>query len=599
MKTNKLIRLFGIAMAFCTMSCGTDDAPKEVGSNTRFEVEDITFDAEKGTQEATIEFEAGAPWTASAPIAWLKISPTSGKAGKSAITICPTLDNTSSEIRKGQLKVLVDGESTPYFVTIFQAGTKEMIEVNKSSLTLKANATGTQFTDTITVISNRVWSVSGLPAWLTYTTLNNEKPQNGKITTIKLIIVGEYDRFDSPANGGGNVEMNGSFLIKADEEANAKSIQVNATVNFAAYADKEMTELAGVVVLEKDGEVGANYLNHVYLCSDVAWTIVAPEWIQLPALKSNLNAQGELMKNPVMTTFRLDPHFLSIEGKEGVIQIRNAHSKVLKEIPVKFAGTGTNYMEYDIQIPAYDDAGEDFMFDAMPGVNKITRLAFTMRTSVDYNTIEEAPFHLLMSHGTKGILKRQQVYWTHLSMGDPEKSFEVDGIYSKELYIEFDTSTEKEIRTGFLFIVPRKIAYNDLFADETSATLKEGFTATQVIQKSNPVAEYIMTCEGLEQDQLLEFDSKGTGSTPITFKATTDAENFNAEATKNAMSELYGWLSIELVKDASDKLIAFRLRVNENNTKYNRESEISFKVYRGLDVEPFTMFKFKVKQTKP
>ena len=111
---------------------------------------------------------------------------------------------------------------------------------------------------------------------------------------------------------------------------------------------------------------------------------------------------------------------------------------------------------------------------------KKVEIPFNIKTAANYESIEDAPYHLIMCESVNGIIARKEVHWATLRMGDSSNNQENKGIYTKEIYIIANDRGDEDdkkgltsqtlMREAFIFIVPKDITF-----DNDSGTINKHF----------------------------------------------------------------------------------------------------------------------------
>ncbi|MEG2573155.1 MAG: hypothetical protein RSA44_00675 [Bacteroides sp.] len=610
-KINRLGFWLFIAIAFPFIACSDDKTgEEEVNGETKFEVEDIIFEGEKGEQEVTFTFEAGNSWTISfsnGGNAFYSATPTSGGAGKASVTVKPLRDNAELLMRTTELRVLVDGVSQPYTVKISQKSKAQNINIDKDHLILKADASGEFFVDTVLVTSSYKWDLSKASEGLLFKRIVVSQTGNGSVE--KLVVMADYKAFKA-------LKMEGGFSLGIGEDLRA--ITLEATSTCKAYVNKGSKEEVTKFEFVTDPASPGSYMVEMYVLCNVQWKIEGlPKWLTT-LCPTNLSEDGKLEKDSVVVRIQIPSEGLSIDEKNTNIILKDVRGDTLISIPAHFAGVG-DYLNHHIEFPAFDSHGNDFAFDPLKGIDKVVELPFLMETSSDYPSIEKAPFKMILCKSESGTMKRSEVHWSTLHMGDASKNKIVNGIYNKELYITANNRGDADDmskitsfgveREAYLFIVPKSVGFNDLFVDATSATLKSQYIGTRIIQK-NGLVQYKMSVTGIENKSTITVPATGKNTT---YKMITDAVKVVTE--KMDITEELAGKEDPISFDPKDVLIDFprngqgiadltKLIVNVGKNKAGRERTIRVNVRadRGTDSDGtdnlYTMFTFYIKQPK-
>ena len=539
MKKNILSILFSALVcgmvSFHFASCDDNNTEiKETTGTTIFEVEPITFEGIAEGQEAEIHFTAGASWTATFTSSnnWLSASPTQGKAGEATILITPYGDNRSSNPRSAELMVLVDGEDLPFLVRITQLSAAESDleitgDIEDGVMNLKADNTGGKFVGNLQITSSSKWNISAENTnnWLSFS--KDKEPQDGKETTVNLTINADYQNFT-------DTSMSGSFSLYVPGTSPVV-IQVKAVSEchvFEHDSKRENDEERVSYELTDTLQIGT-YQTTFYVESNIMWEVKdMPEWIQLAnetSQATNRKDDGTLQTHRVGVGLMLKEEYLSAERREGTIQLTDIRGEVLKSIEITFDGIQGNFLQHDFAFPSYDPLGNDFSFEAKSSYIdaenkndywKKMELPFNIKTSIDYTSINDAPYHLIMCNANNGRVLKQEVHWASLRMGDASKRSETNGIFTKEIYLKANDRGDEDdqngltnpaaVREAFIFIVPKNVTFDDLF-NPGDATLKEEYAESfsHIMQKQDHEITYEFILEGLDNGGTVYLPSDG------------------------------------------------------------------------------------------
>lgn len=626
--------LMGMLVLFAQSSCSSDDDPITTTEGTTiFNVEPIVFEGAAENQEAEIKFQAGGTWTAmlSATTNWLEITPTSGKAGEAVIKVKPISDNKGATSRSINIIVLVDGESQPYTVKVSQeaaANSDLQIngDINEGVMTLTADNTGSNFTGVLEITSSKKWDIitddeSG--QWLSFQ--KDQEPQNGKETVVKLTVSVAYNRFTAP-------EMSGSFRLQAEGGSKPVEIQVKANSFCRIYTREDATEGETEQLEYELTEMirKGTFQMLCYVESNIKWEVRnLPAWLQFAGEQAptNMKADGTLNPRRSNLTLLLNPDYLSATKQEGDVTLVNTRGEVLKTIHIKFNGTSADYLYHNLFFPATDPYGNSFSFEARaeyidPNNRndywKKMELPFTIQTALDYTSLEDAPYHLLLCKAQSGFAVKEEVHWASLRMGDPQKNMENDGIYTKELYLKANDRPDSDDQNGitvqglergaFLFIVPRNVTFNDLFEPESS-TLKQEYleSCTYILQKQDHQATYTLEIEGLPNKSEVRIPADGSSTTYNVTSLTSNQIGYTLkrlfkpagsdtweERTPTSAQEQSIYIDFNTIND--DELQSITLNVGANTTTNERRFRFYFHVFRGNGYEDVNIFQFDIIQ---
>lgn len=199
-------------------------APVSINAST----ETLTFENTAG--EVKVEVTSETKWTASTSYSWINVTPNSGEAGTSSITISVS-PNTSVDERTGYV-ILSIGSKERIQIPIKQRGL--YIETDKSQYDFEASSE----TQTIQVISNTSWQVSSIPSWVKV-----DKTSGTGKSAIKVTVE------DNP----NTTERNGEFVISQpglSAMATVKVHQKGKTFDVAAttltFSDKEESQTIAI-----------------------------------------------------------------------------------------------------------------------------------------------------------------------------------------------------------------------------------------------------------------------------------------------------------------------------------------------------------------
>lgn len=517
---------------FSHTACSEDKGPaEETFGQTIFEVEPIIFEGIVGEQTAEIQFVAGAPWTATFTSSnnWVDASPTQGKAGNAVIKVTPYNDNKSSTLRKAQLMVLVDGSEEPYMVEITQksAAQSDLVitgDVNEGIMTLTADETGNKFTGTLQIASSSKWEISTQDGEL-LTFGHSAYPEDGKETLIDLTVTADYNDF---TNNG----LSASFDLTVPGTTPI-TIEVKAKADCKVYeldtkAENETERLSYEFV---DTLTSGKFQLTFYVESNIAWELKnLPDWMEVAGeleIATNRKADGTLQTRRVGVGLIVKSDALSVATRNASINLTNLQGEVLKTLEVEFKGIGNNFLEHDFIFPLYDNSGNDFSFEAnenyfnpenQDDYGKTMELSFNIKTSLDYTTIDNAPYHLIMCKSENGFIRKEEVHWATLRMGDEVNNTSQNGVYTKQVYLKANNrgdaddqngiTTQTAIREAYIFILPKDVTFNDLFDGET---LKKEYEEkySHIIQKQDHGIEYILKLDGLANGDVMNVPAKG------------------------------------------------------------------------------------------
>jgi len=205
-------------------------APSSITAST----ESLTFNNTAGSVSLTVNSEAS--WTASSASSWIEVTPTSGQAGTSTMTVSVSPNPSTSE-RTGYV-ILSIGSDQRIQIPVRQRGI--YVEVDKTSLTFAAAGQS----QTVTVSSNTSWVVLDSPSWINISktsgngdatitiTASNNASTSSRSATIKVtqegVTVGNTIVIEQ---NGKSFDVSAQSLIFEDV-ASSKSIDITADENW-------------------------------------------------------------------------------------------------------------------------------------------------------------------------------------------------------------------------------------------------------------------------------------------------------------------------------------------------------------------------------
>lgn len=154
--------------------------PAKISSTT----DKLEFNVNGGTK--TIEINTEAPWAVSKSCSWINVTPASGPAGNSTISVEVSANNSITT--RADYIYLVLSESNKIEIPVSQGAIKfDIIKTELESL-----ASGLE--DTVAIESNTSWSVIGCPSWIQVTP--DKGIGNGKVKVTITQNTEKYDRYD-------------------------------------------------------------------------------------------------------------------------------------------------------------------------------------------------------------------------------------------------------------------------------------------------------------------------------------------------------------------------------------------------------------------
>lgn len=592
MKYISLLLLAILALA----SCSSDKTELPDPDINFIQTAEVVFDGLADGQEKTIEFVSPDNWTAEIHQtgAWLKADVLSGKKGDAVITLTPRNDNFGVTSRQATLDIYIDGYQV-YTIRIEQksASTSDITiegKIDQSVMTLQSDDKGVTFSDTIYVTSKKVWDIaaeSGAEDILSF--VRKGEPKNGEETRIAVIVNADCSKMEQ-------ANFEGKFYIKTSE-GTAVPITIRANQTVELYANsRPVQDEEEVTSFELTDKIQHGvFRTTFYVDSNVRWTIASlPSWLESTTdTPSNIKKDGTIEKSRQPVTISIKPEALSIKGKTAKIDIIDSRGNVLKSVYLVFSGAGTNYIDYSFSVPANDINGNPWAFEAKkntveeegPANRKRISLDFLMVTSIDYNSISDAPFHIILVDGTNGIAKKREMHWATLKMGSASEQVRTEnGMYQKQLYIEANergdaddtngVTDASEIRNAFVYIVPRTVLFDDLWGSDGKMKDEYADNLTLISQKNDADADYKFSLVGYANGSKVG-DINPDGQS-MTFNVTPGSyakcdyriEKLNEGSTewvKASESEC----KLDYDRDDKDILKNITLTFGENIGKYN------------------------------
>lgn len=200
-------------------------APASVNAST----ETLVFNNTASSVDVTISSEAS--WTVTTSDSWIEVSPTSGNAGTSTITVNVS-PNTSTSERTGYVAISIGG-SQRIQIPVRQRGI--YIETEQTELSFTASG-GSQ---ELSILSNTSWTVSSTPSWITVSPSNGEG--NGKIQ-----VTAEDNPNTASRSGVIHITQNGlSIDVAVVVTQSGKTFDINTTV--LNFEDKQETQTVNIL----------------------------------------------------------------------------------------------------------------------------------------------------------------------------------------------------------------------------------------------------------------------------------------------------------------------------------------------------------------
>lgn len=177
--------------------------------------ETLSFGHPSGSQ--SIEIESEASWTATCT-GWISVSPTSGKAGKTNVTISVP-NNASVNNRSGSVYFNI-ADNNNIEVPVKQEGVT--LEVSTDNVSF--NSFGS--TQSVTITSNDNWSISSKPEWVSIDKTSADGDATIQISTVE---------------NNTTIAKSGEIVIFTNDGVASKTIQVRQDAKTVDYADATLS----------------------------------------------------------------------------------------------------------------------------------------------------------------------------------------------------------------------------------------------------------------------------------------------------------------------------------------------------------------------
>lgn len=249
-------------------------------ANVTATVEQLTFTPSAATQQMTIE--AGAGWNATASMSWIDVSPSSGDAGTTVLSVSVTA-NTDISQRMGYVYVSV-GQTVKLEIPVMQEGTN--LSLSPASLLLDSHGSARM----LTVSASIPWELMASEAWIH---IDKTKGDSGTQVTV------------TADENKGKTPRSGSIVLK---DSAGKECAVVSVEQEGKDDDADDVYDFGYTFLSKGGSL------EVYPIDNADWTaeIVSGEsWISISP------ASGNKDKSMVITV----SDNASGDGRSGYIRI--------------------------------------------------------------------------------------------------------------------------------------------------------------------------------------------------------------------------------------------------------------------------------------
>jgi hypothetical protein len=212
-----------------------DQAPATITAST----ETLSFNRNAAKME--IEVTAEAAWTASSAESWIELSPSSGEAGTSLLSVHVTANSTEQN-RTGYVVLEIAGETYSLYIQI--PITQRGIYGTVAPESLSFVATGG--TSTLKIESNTSWQLSSVPSWLTISQVSGSGNAELKVTaadnpsrtersgTLLLVQEGVSKNITIPVKQSGKIFTVGETVLSFDVKASSQTVDITTDGKWSA-----------------------------------------------------------------------------------------------------------------------------------------------------------------------------------------------------------------------------------------------------------------------------------------------------------------------------------------------------------------------------
>lgn len=595
------------------LGCSKEEEPVMLSPDSLFAAKELVFEGLAGEQRHMVEFEAPKAWTAEIHSigSWLKADKLYGEAGKSCIIIMPRTDNFGITAREAELEIYIDGYEA-YTMKVYQesASTGDIKvngHINDGLMTLKANELGTEFEDTIWVKSSKKWTLKAEDSDSQVLSFDiNGESKNGEETEVQVVVKAMYSKF-------GSSSYEGKFYIQT-AEGTAVPITVKAMAEVGVYANErtrqDETECASLNFTDTIQK--GVFMTEFYVESNIRWTLGGlPDWIESAsswnegAEVTNVLSSGKIDKKRHHVSLRVKSDKVSTEGKTGTISLLDANGETLKKVSVTFAGVGSGYLTHTLSFNSEDPNGNPWGFESKASrvnpddaVNywKTISKSFEITTSVDYTSLADAPYHLILVRADNGIARKEEVHWAKLEMAKGNGT-ENGGLYTHEVVIRANDRGDADDKNGITkdtywrhaiaLIVPRSVSFQDLWNAEGKIKDEYANDIRLIAQKNDPDAKYEFRFEGVAEGETINFPAEGGSKLLNIAEGSYNNCDFVVEI-KNAGGE---WINAtsdicktEISLDSNGNPVAVSFSLSKNTVTENPITHVKVGAPRHLRV---------------
>lgn len=575
-----------LVVAGLTWTACTDDENEKDKIYDPFTT-DLSFSAiEKDT---TLVFNAYGDWKAvvtksdAAEIRSAKI----GTAGEVKMEI-HLFENKTFAPREAEI-LINDGRANVF--RIKQLAARRAVNYSKA---LSFTQADTVFTDTVTVTSNVAWEIGTKPEWVeSWKKIDPEQmPAEGVNTEITLVFYGDNSKFTTGAMKG---EVNFS-----DKAGNNYPLPVE----FAGFTPSIHFD-TGELILALS-ETGEGFRGKVMVTSNVVWSVDQTGAGFVGKVSYVESMLGNALESNVLVWVDVDPEQLDSDPLTGELVFGDERTGITEKLKLKFTGTGADYISFE------RDSIYDKRLDATAVDNQWNEIP-NAKMSIDFKVfLPEGKSCNPIVIGYDGVNPYKMGQWTGWAGVDEKMT---DGpetrapIMSKtyELWVkdrrnEYGSPQDKE-RSALLFVVPENVTVDDILeetdtgdVDESGQpvytySFKEGYSLENgaLFHQKGLIIEYYMNIEGIEEGSTLSIPAAGESRTLM---IDSDCEAWTMYLDGQFMNPNVDWVSLNQDSDG------WKLVVKKNETGKSRKTQVSFRAYRGDDVEEQVLLSFWISQGK-
>lgn len=575
-----------IVMAGFTWTACTDDENEKDKIYEPFTT-DLSFSAiEKDT---TLVFHVYGDWKAvvtKSDVAEIK-SEKIGIAGEIKMEI-HLFENKTFAPREAEI-LINDGRTNVF--KIKQLAAKRAVNYSKALNFIQAD---TVFTDTVTVTSNVAWEIGTQPEWIkSWKKIDPEQmPEEGVNTEITLVFIADNNLFTTAG-------MKGEVSFK-DKAGNDYPLPAE----FAGFTPSIGFDTEELILARS--ETGDGFRGKVMVTSNVAWSVDQTGAGFVGKVSYDESMPGNALESNVLVWVDIDPEQLDSDPLTGELVFGDEKTGITKNLKLKFIGTGADYIDFE------RDSIFEKRLDASPFNNQWEDIP-NAKMSIDFKVfLPEGKSCNPIIIGYDGMNPYKMDRWSPWAGAEekttdgPETRAPIVGktyeLWVKDRRQEFGSPQDKE-RSALLFVVPETVTVDDIleetdtgevdeFGDPIYAySFKEGYGVENgcLFYQKGLVIEYYLIIEGIEEGSTLSVPAAGESRELL---METDCETWTMYLDGEYMNPDVDWVSLD--EDSN----GMKLVVKKNDTGKSRKTQVSFRAYRGDDVEEQVLLSFWISQEK-